>query len=110
MDCLAKIYAEVPDAQCKGLCHESCGPIAMSDHEERIIIAKHGTIPSADTHSLQCNKLDNRRCSIYADRPLICRLYGATRRLKCLHGCGPAGGFMPDRAAGKLLHRADDLK
>jgi len=28
-------------------------------------------------------------CTIYAVRPLICRLYGAIRALRCKHGCAP---------------------
>jgi uncharacterized protein len=110
MDTIQKIYAEVPDARCKGLCHQACGPIAMSPAEQCAIAAKHGTAPEAVVGTLTCTKLSGTRCSIYADRPLICRLYGTTRQLRCQHGCGPAGGFMPERDAKKLLHRAQRLR
>lgn len=108
-DSLHSIYAATPDAQCKGLCHRACGPILMSEAEARIIMARHGTAPDFDKATLTCTKLVDGRCSIYADRPLICRLYGTTRGLMCPHGCGPVGGYLPNREASKLLHRAEKL-
>ena len=95
--------------QCKGLCHQACGPIAMSPAEERRIVAIHGSPPTADSLNLRCSKLVDHRCSIYADRPLICRLWGTTRQLKCQHGCQPAGSFMPERKAGKLIRRMGEI-
>lgn len=36
-----------------------------------------------------CPFLANRRCSIYVDRPLVCRLFGHPQlgSLRCSHGC-----------------------
>jgi hypothetical protein len=107
-DSIEAIYADVPDAKCKGLCQRACGPVLASEAERRRIEERHGTFPVADLN-LTCSKLVEGRCSIYADRPLICRLYGTTRVLRCEHGCGPRGGFMPERNAAKLLHRAGRL-
>ena len=30
---LAKLWASLPALECRGLCHESCGPILMSTQE-----------------------------------------------------------------------------
>lgn len=110
MDSIHRIYAEVPDAQCKGLCVGACGPVMMSAAEGAALTRKHGDVPEPLLGSLTCSKLVDGRCSIYSDRPLICRLYGTTRRLRCQHGCAPATGLMPERDARKLLLRAERLK
>ena len=108
-DTLAAIYAAVPDANCKGLCQRACGPVLMSQAEARIIMAKHGSAPDFHRETLTCTNLVGGKCSIYADRPLICRLYGTTRGLMCQHGCGPSDGFLPNRKASALVHRAEKL-
>jgi hypothetical protein len=108
-DSIVRIYSEVPEVNCKGLCHRACGPIEMSVFEKKAIVEKHGNLPSVD-HNLTCSKLIEKRCSIYEDRPLICRLYGATRGLPCSHGCAPKAGYLPGKAARKLVHRAEKLK
>lgn len=111
MDSLHRIYSEVPSTNCKGLCVQACGPVMGSSAEVERIMERCGTFPLPLTDgSLTCDKLDGGRCSIYADRPLVCRLYGATRKLACRHGCSPTGGFMPERSARKLLQRADRIK
>jgi uncharacterized protein len=42
---LADVYARVPEVRCKGLCVDSCGPIAMSREEQRRIRAAAVEIP-----------------------------------------------------------------
>lgn len=111
MDSLHRIYSEVPSTNCKGLCVQACGPVMGTPAEVERITERCGSfpLPLADG-SLTCNKLDGGRCSIYADRPLVCRLYGATRELRCQHGCSPAGGFIPERTGRKLLQRAGRIQ
>lgn len=129
---LADVYARIPDVGCKGLCKESCGPIAMSNDEDDRLRGLGVTIPSmvdavaAIDHGDEyyCPALRDGRCSVYDDRPTICRLWGATTSMPCSHGCTPqnalsqqesfellalaarAGGGMATRffnpAAGKL--------
>jgi Fe-S-cluster containining protein len=36
-----------------------------------------------------CPALIDGRCSVYDDRPTICRLWGATQSMRCPHGCTP---------------------
>lgn len=36
-----------------------------------------------------CPALRDGRCSVYDDRPTICRLWGATTSMPCPHGCAP---------------------
>lgn len=52
---------------------------------------------------LTCNHLsDDKRCEIYEDRPMICRVYGMTRALPCPFGCEP-DEWMPDEEIPLLL-------
>jgi hypothetical protein len=47
-------------------------------------------------------------CSIYADRPLVCRLYGADAALPCAHGCAPArGGWLAADVASDMIGTVD---
>jgi hypothetical protein len=49
------------------------------------------------------------RCKIYAVRPLICRIWGLTEKLRCPYGCVPVGGLIPDVEMYVLLNAADQI-
>lgn len=96
------VWAQIPKIECKGLCHDSCTIINMSDSENNRIWRKHGFNLSGRIFSLLhrigmntaepiCPALDKetKRCTIYEDRPFVCRVYGVTKALKCSHGCVP---------------------
>lgn len=98
---LAALYAQVPAVQCKGLCHWTCTPIEMSNRERRKIRDVHGvdipeTPPGVDVRHVEpvdCPALTPlKRCGVYADRPMICRLWGASEPMPCPHGCEPVPG------------------
>lgn len=101
---LVRIYRRLPELECKGLCHESCGPIIIGPEEERVIAERYGSAPTWDS-SLTCSKLSGRRCTIYADRPLLCRLWGTVEGMPCIFGCVPKGGRMSNKAARKLMRK-----
>ncbi len=86
---LEKLYSLVPDIKCKGLCYGECTAIVMSELEGRLMTAAGGAEPTL-TADDACNYLtDDKRCSIYEARPLICRVFGTTPRLACPFGCVP---------------------
>lgn len=109
-EALKQLFKAVPDVECKGLCAKVCGPIAMSAAEEALILAKHGVVPEVSPVDHACSALRDGRCSIYEDRPLVCRVYGAVRELRCPYGCAPKGGLLPSREARKLLKRAEAIR
>lgn len=94
---LADLYARIPEVRCKGLCIESCGPIAMSNDEYARLQERGVTIPSMMDavaaiergEEYWCPALEGGRCRVYEDRPTICRLWGATTSMRCPHGCTP---------------------
>jgi Fe-S-cluster containining protein len=107
---LADVYARIPDVQCKGLCADSCGPIAMSCDEDRRLQELGVFIPSMVEgveaidrgEDYWCPALRDRRCTVYEDRPTICRLWGATTTMPCPHGCTP-GNPMTQEESFELL-------
>lgn len=83
---LKEIYQKFEGFQCLGKCKDSCGPVVISTEEEAII----GPMEWDD--SLTCNHLSTLgTCSIYENRPFLCRAFGAidTPLLKCPFGCKP---------------------
>lgn len=114
-DSLERIYRAAPQVECKGLCSDTCGPIVMS-REERSRIAQRGVIippPDSalanliDNPDYRCPALDdNQRCSVYEDRPLICRLWGAVQSMPCPHGCEVKPGLLMDAGAQSLIGRS----
>jgi hypothetical protein len=81
---LHALYARVPAIECKGLCHDACGPILMSQQEARTIGHPN------DMGDWECPKLSPLgTCSVYEDRPMVCRLWGVVESMPCPHGCVP---------------------
>jgi Fe-S-cluster containining protein len=91
---LHKVWENLPRMHCKGLCTESCGPIFMTDLEEQILKERVGTplpVFGTEENPLECPLLVDRRCSVYNDRPTICRLWGMVHHelMICPFGCQP---------------------
>lgn len=112
IETLQDIFDEIPGVDCKGKCSESCGPIAYSNAEARRIKEAGETPPEPRSETLECDKLIPliKKCSIYEDRPIICRLFGVVEGMKCPHGCEPEEGYMSDARAFQLMEKAKDIR
>jgi Fe-S-cluster containining protein len=105
---LADLYARVPDVGCKGLCHDTCGPVSGGP-AERLAMRRAGyPLPKIDNMGdglrllvndpgYRCPALTaDNRCAVYADdpprRPMVCRVWGASESLPCPYGCAPGPG------------------
>ncbi len=105
---LQTLYDSLPELKCKGLCYESCGPIGMEPIEvENISNASH-EIPTVNKEFV-CSALVNNRCSIYEQRPAVCRLYGMVPKLACPHGCRPRKK-MTNNKGRKFLKEIQEIK
>ena len=82
------LYAELPKLACRGLCAESCGPIALTPLEEQRIVEVAGSAPTFGP-DLVCSMLVDERCSVYQVRPALCRLWGLVESMPCPWGCKP---------------------
>lgn len=107
---LQAVYAELPTLQCKGLCHESCGPIVAPLLEWAI--ASDGRLDLRLKRRLTCPLLtDDKRCSAYEKRPLICRIYGMVDNplMRCEHGCTPSR-WLTDEDVDHLFRRVHAIQ
>lgn len=79
----------MPEFTCAPGCHDCCGPVMVSTVE----IAELPMVPQADRDAAlarwDCIYLGADGCSVYEDRPLICRMFGNTERLACPKGRRP---------------------
>ena len=107
---LRQIYSAVPDAGCRGLCAESCAAVPLLAAEQALLSAATGRElpPILAAEDLSCPLLRDGRCSVYADRPLVCRLFGAAEGIECPFGCRPAR-LLTDAEARALIRSADSL-
>lgn len=120
---LDALYADIPDVACRGLCQLGCSSVAMTPLEQQRIAERHGmTLPLATAppgvpvlhpgqqEAEHCPALaDDGRCQVYADRPLVCRMYGAVQGLECPFGCEPEGGLLDRDRSRRLLLRVVTL-
>ena len=107
---LAAIYAELPQLKCKRLCQRACGPVFWSEVENDAISEHvHGKFLKGDA-SLTCPYLDKPTgdCTIYAVRPLLCRLWGLVPKMACPWGCRPER-WLTDVEAYGLLHAVEAI-
>lgn len=90
---LARLYKQIPAFTCKPGCADCCGPVPTSP-VERVRAPRLAGIDLrlALTACLTCPYSTDAGCAVYADRPFICRLFGAVEgepKLACPHGCKP---------------------
>jgi hypothetical protein len=83
---LAELRARIPDGfRCVDDCVGCCGPVLHSALEQARIDAIGG-VKQAGPGICDCHYLRGKACGIYAERPLMCRLYGNTPLLPCPYG------------------------
>lgn len=100
---LQELYDQLPQIDCAGLCHDSCGPIQMSIRERTRIEGLAGE-PITCGFGPSCSMLTTeRKCSVYTIRPLICRLWGLMRSMPCPYGCRPERVVEDDEAMALLV-------
>jgi uncharacterized protein len=96
---LQSLYARIPAVKgCKTDCSGCCGPVPMVEAERASIkhmIRPHdaGTlyeyaITPTKPDCMTCAYSTSTGCAIYNDRPLLCRLFGASEapRMRCPYG------------------------
>lgn len=85
---LEAVYDNIPSIDCKGLCHDNCTIVSMESEEYKKLAISSGKVPAVNEEGM-CDYLVKERCSVYDNRPTICRLYGVAEGLRCSHGCQP---------------------
>ncbi|HEX4622211.1 MAG TPA: hypothetical protein VH208_11645 [Myxococcaceae bacterium] len=104
---LQELYAEIPTVACRGLCQDYCASISMSGTEFDLICEELGWTPRTAPGCATCPVLGpDGRCRAYIRRPVICRLWGATKTMQCPHGCEPSPRYLTEEEAFILLLRS----
>lgn len=86
LDAVRELYEGIPPVPCIPGCTDCCGPVPFTLTEWALIPVPMQRHRAKGT--LDCPYSLNRGCDIYASRPLLCRLFGATLdpMLQCPHG------------------------
>ncbi len=107
----SKYDARVDSLKCKGLCVECCELIPYPKRIRDLypgldLPANHFqvTFRTADGKK-PCPFLTEGRCSIYANRPALCRLWGNTERLRCPFGCEREGPLLTYKEGFRYLRK-----
>lgn len=79
----------IPTFACTPGCHDCCGPVTASAEEVSRLPQKSAAEHDAALAEYNCVYLGEHGCTVYAERPLICRVFGTTPRLRCPNGKGP---------------------
>lgn len=104
---MKRLWHKIPHVHCKGLCQAACTNVPIMPVEALYLIEKHDAklLPSWHGRGAvykatmlptlgidgPCQFLQDGRCSIYEDRPAVCREYGhKVLMLDCGHDCRPA--------------------
>jgi len=80
---------QIPSFECVPGCHDCCGPVTTSPEEMSRLPRKTRAEQDAAMEELNCVHLGPNGCTVYEERPLICRLFGTTKTLPCPNGRGP---------------------
>lgn len=78
---LFELRETIPVVQCVASCSDCCGPVGFAPVEKQRL-ARQGKLVAlsqfgSTTTGADCHYLFDGRCSIYDERPLVCRFYGA---------------------------------
>ena len=94
---------QIPSFECVPGCHDCCGPVTTSSEEMARLPRKTAAEQAAAMDELNCVHLGPNGCTVYEERPLICRLFGTTPNLPCPRGQGPETPIEP--AVERQVHR-----
>ncbi|MDF1763587.1 MAG: YkgJ family cysteine cluster protein [Oleibacter sp.] len=80
---IARLRERIPTFECVEGCHDCCGPVTTSSEEMSRLPVKSDAEHEAALEHLNCVHLGPKGCTVYDERPLICRLFGTTPRMPC---------------------------
>ena len=100
---LEALRQRIPTFRCVVGCHDCCGPVTASALEVGRLPVKTDAEHAAALASLDCVHLGKHGCEVYAERPLVCRLFGTTPGLPCPNGRRPV--YLLDRRTEAEIQR-----
>lgn len=101
-DLIESLRDKIPTFRCIVGCHDCCGPVTASSEEVARLPVKTASEHERALSELSCPYLGSSGCEVYAERPLICRLFGTSPRMPCPNGMRPV--YMVDDATEQAVH------
>lgn len=92
---IARLREGIPSFECVPGCHDCCGPVTTSSEEMSRLPVKTDAEHEAALNGYNCVHLGPDGCTVYEERPLICRLFGTTPRMPCPNGRRPENMIDP---------------
>lgn len=92
---ISALRRQIPSFECVPGCHDCCGPVTTSPEEMSRLPRKTAAEQAAALDALNCVHLGPHGCTVYDERPLICRLFGTTPNLPCPNNRRPAEMIHP---------------
>jgi len=95
---LERLYTDLPDLACKGLCGHSCTQhIDASTTERDQLLTEDRLDLDTPTPDRACpahtrTLAGTGSCTVHPHRPMICRLWGIAASMPCPHGRTPTSG------------------
>nr|CAA6830711.1 MAG: FIG00954130: hypothetical protein [uncultured Thiotrichaceae bacterium] len=102
-DIVLRLRKHIPSFECVEGCHDCCGPVTTSSEEMSRLPVKSDAEHDEALNDLRCVHLGPDGCEVYAERPLICRLFGTTPNLLCPNDRRPED--MTDPRIERQIHR-----
>jgi len=93
---IAHLRERIPSFECVPGCHDCCGPVTTSSEEMSRLPLINDAEHEAALDDFRCVHLSSDGCSVYAERPLICRLFGTTPHMPCPKGRRPESMIDPE--------------
>jgi Fe-S-cluster containining protein len=99
---LNKIYKKIPSLKCPPGCSACCGPVPLcskeasvlkdlvKDNPDKSLLEGLNSFMTPTDPDLNCKFSSAKGCTVYENRPLMCRLFGTVESLKCPLGCAPS--------------------
>lgn len=82
-DIIVRLREQIPSFECTPGCHDCCGPVTTSSEEMSRLPVKTDAEHDEALNDFRCVHLGEDGCTVYAERPLICRLFGTTQHMPC---------------------------
>ena len=71
-----EIYAKLPQTRCSDSCYKCCLDIVQFSRSEEKAMGGY-------VWNGKCSHLVDGKCSVYENRPFVCRIFGASVMFKC---------------------------
>ena len=96
-----ELYFKIPQSQCKKGCYKCCVNMIQYTPSEFKAVGGY-------EFKEKCSHLKDGKCTVYENRPFVCRIYGASELFKC-EDCVPER-MLSEEETLELVHQYVQLK